>query len=793
MVHVRLSLALLAVLPLAACGGGGGSAPAPAPTLSYPSERLEAAVGVPLAAVAPVLANFPSGATFTVDPDLPAGLDLDPATGVLAGTPTALAAAAQYTVRAAGRSASLTLRVSAPARYLFSGSGSEGTLLVQGLDAEVGATKTQDLLDPPTGLPPVSDVVAAAGAPLVAVAHGAAGVLGTLVVYDVASATGALTERGRAALGRGPHRLWVTADGSAVHALDADDDTVRTFLIGSGGPTPLGAPLATGDGPSALVRLATGGASDVLVVANRGGRSLSSFTVNPSTHAITAGVATLALNGGVPSGLAAGADGASVVVPLENFALAVVVEVGAGGALTAAFGGAQTGLVPSDVALHPAGALALITNQAEGSVTVLRRAPAGARPPLTVVGQVPVLGSPRRVTFDGAGRFAFVAAPATGELTVLQYDPVTAPHFRVALRTRLRPGAGAVAPLDGIAPYRRALSTLYVLDELDDALTVLAPQGTSNEFLTSPVGPIATGSRSLGAALAPNGTHLFVVAEGLSQASVFTLDSAGLPGAVTTSATPTAPVDIAAVPGGRLVVVASQSPPLVTSFAVDGSGALTEVDRQALPAPPGHIALDPVGRTVVATAVLAGELVTLTLDAEGQLSNTVTSAAATGVPRSLAFSPDGRFVVTALENQDRLALYALGTDGALTLVPPTAPGGASTGDRPFGVAVHPRGRFVLAAASAGGGTAGSVGSGAVDVFGLDPDSGALSRVGGLAVGSGPTEVRIEPIGLVAYALNRAGRDLSILRFDPATGVLTSVGAVTLGNRPARLVLRDVVQ
>lgn len=798
MVSVRLSSLVLTsplvgALLLCACGGGGGSSPSPTPTLSYPSERLEGAVGVPFAPVAPALANVPVGALFEVTPALPAGLTLDPATGVLSGTPTALAAAEVYSVRAAGRTAPFTLRVSAPARYLFSGSGSEGTLLVQGLDAEVGATKTQDLLDPPAGLPPVTDVVAAAAAPVVAVAHGAAGVAGTLVVYDVTLATGALTERGRAALGRGPHRLWVTPDASAVYALDADDDTVRTFVLGSGAPTPLGAPLATGDGPGALTRIATGGTSDVLVVANRGGRSLSSFTVNPATHAITAGAATLALNGGVPSGISPGADGASVLVALENFSLSIVVEVAATGGLTAAFGGAQTGLVPTDLALHPAGALALVANQAEGSVTVLRRAAPGARPPLAVVGQVPVLGSPRRVTFDGAGRFAYVASPATGELTVLRYDPATVPHFSVALRTRLRPGAGAVAALDGVTPYRRALSTLYVIDEADDALTVLAPQGPSNEVLTSPVGPIATGSRSLGAALAPNGTHLFVVAEGPSQASVYALDSAGLPGSAVTSATPTAPIDIAAAPGGRIVVVASQSPPLVTSFAVDGSGALTEVDRQALPAPPGHIALDPVGRTVVVTAVSAGELVTLNLDADGALSNAVSSAAATGVPRSLAFSPDGRFVVTALENQDRLALYALDTAGGLTLVPPTAPGGASTGDRPFGVAVHPRGRFVLAAATAGGGTAGSVGSGAVDVFALEPVDGALSRVGGLAVGTGPTEVRIEPSGLVAYALNRTGRDLSILRFDPATGSLQSVGAVTLGNRPTRLVLRDVVQ
>ncbi len=99
---MRIFTALLALM-LAACGGGGGAAgPTPdAPTnLSYddanPTYRTDA----------PIVPNSPStlGGTptsYTVNPPLPAGLVLNPATGVVSGSPSSAAPAAPYTLTAA--------------------------------------------------------------------------------------------------------------------------------------------------------------------------------------------------------------------------------------------------------------------------------------------------------------------------------------------------------------------------------------------------------------------------------------------------------------------------------------------------------------------------------------------------------------------------------------------------------------------------------------------------------------------------------------------------------------------
>jgi hypothetical protein len=67
------------------------------PQLSYPVGALSARQGAAIAALAPTLRRT-GPASFSVAPALPAGLTLDPATGVISGTPTATAALAAHTI-----------------------------------------------------------------------------------------------------------------------------------------------------------------------------------------------------------------------------------------------------------------------------------------------------------------------------------------------------------------------------------------------------------------------------------------------------------------------------------------------------------------------------------------------------------------------------------------------------------------------------------------------------------------------------------------------------------------------
>jgi len=103
-------LPLLIALAFGACTGGGSSRGPPPPSLlSYPAVPA-LTVGMAIAPLTPTVTG--SVTTYTVSPGLPAGLTLNGTTGVISGTPTAIAAMAAYTITASNSSGSATTTVS---------------------------------------------------------------------------------------------------------------------------------------------------------------------------------------------------------------------------------------------------------------------------------------------------------------------------------------------------------------------------------------------------------------------------------------------------------------------------------------------------------------------------------------------------------------------------------------------------------------------------------------------------------------------------------------------------------
>ncbi|BDU75916.1 Ig domain-containing protein [Mesoterricola sediminis] len=87
------------------------AANAPPSALTYPTALISATAGLPIAPDVPTVSGTVT--RFTLTPDPPAGLALDPTTGVLSGTPTAPSALAAYTATAlnAYGSTTATLRI----------------------------------------------------------------------------------------------------------------------------------------------------------------------------------------------------------------------------------------------------------------------------------------------------------------------------------------------------------------------------------------------------------------------------------------------------------------------------------------------------------------------------------------------------------------------------------------------------------------------------------------------------------------------------------------------------------
>lgn len=82
----------------------------PPSNLAYPSSNSAFIVGTTIAALAPT-GSFGPDTVFTVSPALPAGLTINPTTGILSGTPTTVTALATYTITATDSGGSTTFKI----------------------------------------------------------------------------------------------------------------------------------------------------------------------------------------------------------------------------------------------------------------------------------------------------------------------------------------------------------------------------------------------------------------------------------------------------------------------------------------------------------------------------------------------------------------------------------------------------------------------------------------------------------------------------------------------------------
>ena len=247
-------------------------------------------------------------------------------------------------------------------------SEADGTLAMYTIDATTGAlTSTGTINGNCPGLCFPSSVVVDPSGKFSYVATGNdPGPAGSVLMYAINAATGALTSTGTIATGTGPVSLAVDPAGKFAYVTNWNSNDVSMYTINAttGALTSTGT-IATGTFPASVTVDPTG---KFAYVTNSDSKDVSMYTIDATTGALTS-IGTIATGTG-PVSLAVDPTGKFAYVTNSNSNDVSMYTINATtGALTS-IGMVAAGLLPSSIAIHPSGKFAYVTNSGSNSVSM---------------------------------------------------------------------------------------------------------------------------------------------------------------------------------------------------------------------------------------------------------------------------------------------------------------------------------------------------------------------------------------------------------------------------------------
>ena len=737
-------------------------APDPPQNLTYAAPSPTYTAGVAIAPNGPILDGVASD--FAVDPSLPAGLVLDPTTGVLSGTPELESPAATYVITASNClgaetefELSLTVLPGGPGlgdvpRFLFVANGADGTVSRLQLDAATGLARHLGHVPAPAG--PRDLALAPDGTHLFCLSGDAPSV----AVFEVAGADGHLTPVVGSPFAlpaaSDPRQLALTADGTRLYVSLSALDQVAAFAVGAGGTLSAiaGSPVAvpgTGagaQGPHGLL-LSPGG--DRLFVGLESAGAVTSLGLLGSGLPTAAGAGLVAVGAGPRDLASVTGNAGQLYVVVANTAGGSIesLAVGAGGSLSSvAVGTFGAGSNPDGLVAATFGGTRLVYACLGGFGVVTRVLFNGTTGELSPPAAATVGPQPLALAIAADRSTAFVVYAGATELSGGTLDNFGA--FTGATlgglpvdRVRLRPGARALAILGGATAAQSDDTALYTanfdsgevsqfdFDRDSDQLTALSPPAVDG------------GNNPNWVAVHPRLPRLY--------AADFQ-DSGG--------------ADLRIYPIG-------------TGGAL-GAPTLLEIGDASAESGDVHAVLvDPSGRNLYAIRTGSShEVVHYGLSSTGDASP-VGATPLVGSARGGAIDPTGQFLWVANNVAGELRGFRIdGSSGVLSaLTPPTVAAGFS----PFAVAFDPSGRFVFAA---------NRGSGTVSAYQMDANSGALTLLTEVDLSTGgvppnPTDLVVERFGRLLYVADEGQGNLHRLALNLSPQDATPDGTPLLLGPP----------
>jgi 6-phosphogluconolactonase len=234
---------------------------------------------------------------------------------------------------------------------------------------------------------------------------------------------------------------------------------------------------------------------------------------------------------------------------------------------------------------------------------------------------------------------------------------------------------------------------------------------------------------------------------------------------------------------GKWLFAANYNTGSVASFAVNADGSLGEaisaiqhqgssVNRSNQAGPHAHEAVvSPDNKLLFVPDLGMDKLMVYQIGANGALTaNTPPSiviAPGSG-PRHIAFHPNGKFAYVMTEITDSVVAFSYDGKGGMEEIQtiPSAP--AAPGTSGAEIAVHPSGKFLYAA---------NRGHNSISIFAID-SKGKLTAAGNVPTqGKTPRFFGLDPTGAYLIAANQDSGNIVVFKIDQKTGGLTPTGDV----------------
>jgi 6-phosphogluconolactonase len=348
-------------------------------------------------------------------------------------------------------------------------------------------------------------------------------------------------------------------------------------------------------------------------------------------------------------------------------------------------------------------------------------------------------------------------------------------------------GVGAALPTLASAQSKTTAGAVFVMSNAADKNEVIAFERNANGTLGESVSYDTNGRGSGGTTdplesqgsltLSQDHTLLFAVNAGSGNITVFNVHKSAALSFLSKTPSGGAQPSAIAQSGGLVYVLNSGGAGSLVGFHLDNGGQLRQIENStafltATTTGGASLAFSPDGQFLVVTERIANNIDVFHVQADGTLSPIVINSNPAPGTFSVAFAPSGAAIVSETgaanaTNGSAISSYKINPDGTVTAITHSLPTFAAGN---CWNAITPDGTKVYVSNS---------GSDNVSGFNIGKD-GTLTPIGGTVVGNNPSgshnvDIAVSADGKFVYTINSQSGNIGVFAINQQDGSLTSLG------------------